>query len=262
MRSTSIFEGGVVVGLLDAEIDEAGDFVELVENLVGDLAVAGEVGAFELDVDGGRQAEVEDLGDDVRGQEVEGVTGEGVGELLAQGGDIAGGGAVIFAERDEDVGVTRAEEAGGGVLGVEDRVGEADVVEDVVGSFGGNGRADALFDLVAELGGFFNACAGRGADVQDEGAVVARGGKKLRPRKGMSRKTQQAAEQEERDEAGAEADERGEEVLVRGADGFETTLKAALKTGERCFCEGRGMVIVRLEQVHGEGGDQGTAESA
>ena len=48
--------------------------------LVGDLAIACDVGAFDLNVDGRGQAEVQDLGDDVGRQEVE----RGAGKLARQ----------------------------------------------------------------------------------------------------------------------------------------------------------------------------------
>ena len=40
-------EGGVVVGLLDAEVDEAGNLAQLGEYFVGDLAIACDVSALE-----------------------------------------------------------------------------------------------------------------------------------------------------------------------------------------------------------------------
>ena len=59
-------EGGVVVRLLDAQVGQAGHLAQLAENVVGDLAIAGDVGSFQLHIDRGGQAEVEDLRDDVR----------------------------------------------------------------------------------------------------------------------------------------------------------------------------------------------------
>ena len=61
-----------------------GTWRNLVEHLVGDCAVAFDVGAVDLDVDRRGQAEVEDLGDDVGGQEVERRAGKFARQLLAQ----------------------------------------------------------------------------------------------------------------------------------------------------------------------------------
>jgi len=65
----------VVEGLLDAGIGCAGDVADFIEHLLGEGAVAVEVRADDLDVNGGGEAEVEDLGDDVDGQYVEGDPG-------------------------------------------------------------------------------------------------------------------------------------------------------------------------------------------
>ena len=84
---------------------------------VGDFAIAGDVCAFDLDVDGRGQAEVEDLGDDIGGQEVEGDAGEFAGKSFAQRRRRSRRwGEWFFFEGDQDVGVAGAEEAGGGVL--------------------------------------------------------------------------------------------------------------------------------------------------
>src|SRR5205807_3846042 len=60
-----------VEALLDAQVHQARRPAEVVEHAIGDLAIAGDVGAFDLDVDRRRQSEVEDLRHDVGGQEVE-----------------------------------------------------------------------------------------------------------------------------------------------------------------------------------------------
>ena len=69
-------EVGIVERLLDAGIDDAGHVAHLVQDAVGDAAIALDVGAVDLDVDRRGQAEIQDLGDDVRGQEVEGDAGK------------------------------------------------------------------------------------------------------------------------------------------------------------------------------------------
>ncbi len=155
--------------------------LELGEHVVGDLAIVGSVCTLKLDVDGRGEAEVEDLGNDVGGQEVEGDAGKVAGEPLAKLGYKIGGGSVVFFEGDHDVSVACAEEAGGGVLEVERAVGQADVVEDVVHLPGGDDGADLLLDEIAEFGGLFDAGPALGADVEDEGAVVAAGEEVLTP---------------------------------------------------------------------------------
>ncbi len=247
-------EDGRVVGLLETEIDEAGDLGELLHHGGDDGAVAGVVVAFDLDVDGSGKAEVEDLGDDVGGKEVEGDAGELAGQAFAEGADVVGGGRVILLEGDHDVGVGGTEETAGGVLGVHGGVGKADVVEDVVHLAGRDGLADGLLDEIAEPSGLLDAGSGLGADVQDEGAVVG-GGEEVLAEERDQEQRDQAGEQEERDEELAGFDQLGEKRFVGGADAFEAALEAALEAGEDVLREGC-VVVYGLEQIHGHGGHQ------
>jgi hypothetical protein len=102
----------VVEWLLDAGIGCAGNVADFIEHLLGEGAVAVEVRADDLDVNGGGEAEVEDLGDDVNGQHVEGDPGIFAIQHVAQALDVGRGGVVIGRELDLDVGV-------GGPMGAE-----------------------------------------------------------------------------------------------------------------------------------------------
>ena len=130
VRSTLTVELGIVEGLLDAHVGGAGDVADLVQHVLGESAVAVEVGADDLDVDGRGEAEVENLGDDVDGQHVEGDAGILAGQHGAQPFDVVGGGMVVLGELDLDVGVGGTDGRGGGVGEIEAGVGQADVVDD------------------------------------------------------------------------------------------------------------------------------------
>src|ERR1700723_3124076 len=166
----------VVVGLLNAQVHEAGDMSKLVEHGIGDLTVGGDVGALELHVYRRGQAKVENLGYDVRRQKIEGHTGKVPRQVLTQLRYIVLGGAAVFPlQRDKDIRVARADQAGGGMLQIQCAVRQANVVEYVIHVVGRNGLADILFDQIAELCGLFNACTGLGAQMQEERAGVAAG---------------------------------------------------------------------------------------
>ena len=64
-------EAWIVGRLLDARIGDAGNPADPAQQLVGIGEVRGEVGAADLQVDRRRRAEIEDLADDVGGQERE-----------------------------------------------------------------------------------------------------------------------------------------------------------------------------------------------
>ena len=57
----------VIEVLLDARVGDAGHLANLVQYLVGDLPIALDVGSFDLNIDRRRQAEVQNLRDDIRG---------------------------------------------------------------------------------------------------------------------------------------------------------------------------------------------------
>jgi hypothetical protein len=73
---------------------------QLVQHLVGDAPIAFDVRAGDVNVDRRRQTEVEDLGDDVGGQEVEGRPGKLAGQLPPKGPDVVGVGRVHLGGRD------------------------------------------------------------------------------------------------------------------------------------------------------------------
>ncbi len=75
--------------LLHAQIDEARDVAQRRQQPVGDLAIL-RARPDDLDVDGRRHAEVEDLADDVRGKEGERRPWELPGQPSAQRADIVG----------------------------------------------------------------------------------------------------------------------------------------------------------------------------
>src|SRR5262249_60679516 len=122
--------------------------------------------------DRGWDGEVQNLGDHSGGEERKGDVGEGRGQALPQLPDIVGGGAVRRLQGHEDVRVTGAERAGGVVHVIDVAIRQADVVEDVVELGGRNRLPHGVLDEVHQPGGFFNACAGFGADMEEDLAAV------------------------------------------------------------------------------------------
>src|ERR1700679_2647 len=117
------------------------------------------------------------------------------------------------------------------MLRVERGVGKTDVVEDVVHLILRDGGTNGLLDQIAEAGRFLDAGSGLGADVEDEGAIVAVG-KKVLTQQRDEQHADEAGEQEERDEHLASFNELSEERLVGGANGFEAAFEAALEAGK------------------------------
>ena len=78
-------EPGILELLLDARIGDARNMADLGEQLVREGAAGVEIDAGDLDVERRRRAEIEDLADDVGGQEREGRAGKRRRQFLAQG---------------------------------------------------------------------------------------------------------------------------------------------------------------------------------
>ena len=116
--------------LVDAQIHGAGHGAKLAEQIGGEGVVGGQVRTGNLDVDGRRQAEVQNLADDVGRQEVEGHAGKFARQLAAQLVDVEVRGPVAGLERDQDIGVHGADRRRIAVGHVDGAVRQPDVVDD------------------------------------------------------------------------------------------------------------------------------------
>src|SRR4051812_2208190 len=81
---------------------------------------------------------------------------------------------MAFPERDEDIGVTGANEAAVAIAEGDAGVRDADVIKHAAVFLSGNFGAKFLLDFVDKAGGFFNARAAAGAEVEPELAGVNR----------------------------------------------------------------------------------------
>src|SRR6185369_9612353 len=108
---------------------DTGDLPEAFQKIQGEFAVAFDVAPRHLDVDGRWQAEVEDLTDDVRWQEVERDAGELRRQLLAQQADVVLGWLVPLGQRNHDVRVGRSDGTGVVVREIRAAAWQADIVQ-------------------------------------------------------------------------------------------------------------------------------------
>ncbi len=165
----------VIERLLHVRVGDAGDLAEFGEDFVGYAAIPFRVRTFDLNVHGSGKAEIQDLGGDVGGEKIKSGAGKLRGQLFAELAHVGGGGVMIFVQRDEDVRITGADEAGGAVHVVDGAVRQADVVGDGVEFAFGNCAADGGFNFVAEFCGFLDAGSGLCAQMKNELAAVCAG---------------------------------------------------------------------------------------
>ena len=175
-------------------------------------------------------------------------------QFPAQVADIICRAMMLFVQRDQDVGVGRADRSRVAIDVIDGAVRQADIVEDVVELRGWNGLADGGLDLVAEPGRLFDAGAGLGPHMQDELPAVGVGEEVL-AEPGDEDETAEADEQKDGDEKNAPVHQAGEQQLVGETNSLEETLKAALKdrqwiAGQRCS------VLLDAQQIHRHRGHQ------
>src|SRR5437879_410362 len=133
----------------------------------GDFVVCRGIAPDDLNVDGGGQAEIQDLIGNVSGLKKEHDVGELLVQALAQAVYILGGRAVVaIFERDQDIAVTGSDHGAVPESEIEAAIGNADVVDNRVDLTGGNNLADFALNVGENDLGLFDARASGGLSVQ------------------------------------------------------------------------------------------------
>ena len=254
---------GIVGRLLDAQIGGPRHGLDLVEQLGGKGAVALQVIADDLHVDGCRQSEVQDLGDDVHRQLIERHPRKALGEDGPETLDVGGGGVVLRRQGHLNVGVRWPDRCRVRISQVDAAVGKSDVVDDRDQLVPGNDLPEGVVDLVAETGNLLDPRPGVSAHVNFELAAVDRG-KEVLSQEGVEehRRCHRQAEERDQEKLGV-GDTQLEDPVITAAESLEQVLETPLKphqdvaAGAPSFLGGG----VRLpQQVLGHGGDNGSRE--
>jgi hypothetical protein len=146
--------------------------LQLPQQSIRESAVGYQLLAHHLHVDGLREPEVEDLADHVRSQDVEGDARIFAREAQPQPAHVLGAGMMIVRERHQDVGIAGADGRRRAVGEINGAIGQSDIVYDARQFAGGDFLADRIFHQVAQTGGFFDASAGRSAQMEGELAGI------------------------------------------------------------------------------------------
>ena len=224
---------GRVEHLLHVDVGGAGNLSHPVGDLLGDEVIALHVGADDLDVDGRRQAEVQDLGDDVGRLEEELHSREVPGQFLAQLADVLRRGMmVLFIQSHQDLGVAAADHAGIAVGQIDTRIRQADVVKDGHQLVFGDLLAQILLHFIGKTGCFFDAQSGARPHVKPHQASINRREEVLAQEEHQSHREYAKGEK-----AGSEelaVSERGlQELVVAVAEFVEAALKGRAGSGRR-----------------------------
>ena len=168
-------EARIVRRLLDPRVGDAGDSPDAAQQFIGVDKIRGDIRAANLEVDRRRRAEVQNLADDVGGQERKTQAGKLPRQLLAQRLDIFLGRAVAFFQLDLDVAILRADHAGVVVSHVDAADRHADVVGQGIDLVGRNDRANRLLDIGELIGGILDAGADLGPHMHQDLTGIDRG---------------------------------------------------------------------------------------
>ena len=184
----------VVEGLLDAQIGDAGHRADALQQ-IGGISIAGvPIRADDLHVDWRRQAEIEDLRDDVRRQERKG----GARELLRQHGaqlfDIIRCRSMAFLQGYQHIGICGADRAAIAVGHVDAAVRQPDVIDDIVHLAGRDDLADGLLSKIAQTRRLLDPGSRRGADMHENLTRIDGGEKVLAEERRQSEGQEHAGE--------------------------------------------------------------------
>ena len=254
---------GIVEWLLNARVGGAGNIPDLIKYALGEGAVAIEVWADDLDIDGRGQTEVQNLRHNVHRQHIKRHAGILADQHGAQALDVGRGGMVVLAQLHLDVGVGRADGRRGRVGQVQSRVGQPNVIDDRDHFAGRNILADGGVDVIAEQSRLLDSRPGAGTHVNLELPGVHRGEEILAEpgRKKTHRCQCKYREQDQKEPRVVHA--HGEQAQVSVASLFEAGLEGQLKAGEwvaaRVLPYGL-RVVVLPQQVLGHGGHQRAGE--
>jgi hypothetical protein len=159
--------------LLQPDVDGSGDLRDPPHELLRDRDVA-RIPPDDLDVDGRREPEVQDLRHDVGGLEEEDQVREPFAQDRPQLLGVRGGRPVLRLERDQDVAVGSRHERRVAEGQVDAASRQADVVEHGVDLVGRDDLPDHVLDVGEAARGFLQAGAVRRSDVQAELPCVDR----------------------------------------------------------------------------------------
>ena len=153
--------------LMHVDIGRARNARDTIGEPLGDFVVRLRVAADDLQVDGRRQSEIDDLARDIRGLEEEVHVGELLVEALAKTCLVFGGRAVLFlVQRDENLAIGGRDRRNVALRDRGPTVRDADVVDQHLEFTRRNDGADFALDSGEAGFGFLEARAGGGARVE------------------------------------------------------------------------------------------------
>ncbi len=202
---------------------------------------------MQLQVDLRRNAEVQNLRNDVRRLEIKQQIREGLVERYSQAFHIIGGWCVSFFERDKDLPVVDADRRPVREGQVIDPGGQSDIVKNEPKILAGNFASDFIFDGLEDLLRALDPRSGRGADMQlNEAGVDLRKEvgshiERHRDRAGNDAQCQQG-------NGNAPVEDACQDPGIDIAKVIETSIEALVETHQKTAMPGRVIRLLAAQQ--------------
>ena len=166
---------GLIEGLLDPQIGRSGNVSHFLEQRICIAPVSLQIVSHDLNIDGSRQAKIQNLADHVGRQESECHTRELFRECQTKLVNVVVRGMVIGGQSHKNVGIRCSDWSRIAVGEIDAAVGQTYVVNDALDFACWNLLSNRLLDLIAKVGGFFNAHSRGRSQMKFESAAVHAG---------------------------------------------------------------------------------------
>src|SRR5271166_5073129 len=220
-----------VIRLLDPKIHGTRDLTNLVHEIVRELEISLLIGPDNLNIDGGRQPKVKNLGNHI-GRWEPNTNPEKI--VLHAGTDRPDEficRVVILVERNQNVAVRGTHRSGIIVRGVDAAIWNPKVVDNPLQLVGGDNLADHLFDLVHRASCFFDASTGFHPNVHIECSGIDRGEEILPEKREQSRGDHRKAKYNRNELTGVSQPET-QQIAIALSEFVESIFKPVVEMGE------------------------------
>ena len=242
-------EAGTVGGLLNPRVGDTRDQTNAAQQLVGILEIGIRIGATDLQIDRRRRSEIQDLADDVGGQERKRHAGECARQPFPQFFHVIGGRTVSLFQLDLDVAVLRPDHAGVVVGHVDARDRHADIVSDGINLVRRNDPANLALHVGQPVGRLLHPCANLLTDMDQHLTRIDRR-KEIPPQERHQQKRQRNAAEKPGHEHPAMVQREHQNAAVDPAESLEPRLERALEPDQR-IARYRPVLVMdmRLQQI-------------
>src|SRR5882724_12523045 len=235
---------GLIKGLLNAEIRCSRNIFYASQQRVRKLPVRLQIIAHHLNINGGRQPEIQNLGNHIRRQEIERISRKGSRQFEPQVMHVPSCGVMLRRQSDHDVRILRSNRRRIAVRKIDTAIGQADVIDDAAQFLRRDLLADFVFYLVTQSRGFFNPRSGWRTHVQREFAAIHRWKKVLsQPR--VQSEGEEAGQEEAADKNAAMTNQCFQQPTICASDTLKTMLEPDLKAHQRVLA-GTDLMFISL----------------